>query len=524
VAKYLTDRHFGFPSHRFCHGHRKETALKNQPEALQTEAVRCRLSVRREVKLEISGRGLPKFLEHAVTYSVPQLIERRQGEQYALHWQYINPSLARVQAIIGFDKLYKRGQGCYLWDADGHRYLDLLSGYGVFNLGRSHPVVKQAIQDALDLDRPNLVKMDCPLLAGLLAGELVKRMPPGLDAVFFANSGADAVDTALKFARAATKRPRMLYLEHAFHGLTLSTLALNGGSQFRKGFEPLMPGFDVLPMNDLAALERELRKGDVAAFIVEPIQGKGVYIPPDDYLPEAQRLCRKHGALFVCDEVQTGMGRTGRFLCCEHWGLQPDIVTLSKSLGGGYIPVSATITRRKIHDATFSRLERCQVHSTTFGQNELAMAAGLATLHVLDEERLIERAAAMGEKLLIKLAALQERYKMIADVRGKGLMIGIEFQAPRSLGLRAAWTAAEAAQKGLFAQLVVMALMREHRILTQVSGPDINIIKLLPPLIIGEAEVEMIVSAFDAVMAEAEKVSGRVWAQSTQLVKHALAG
>lgn len=459
-----------------------------------------------------------------MAWSLRQLIETRQADQYRLHEQYINTSLARVQGIIGFDKIYTRGEGAYLWDAEGTRYLDLLTGFSVFNFGRAHPIIKRAIQDLIALDRPNLVKMDCPLLAGLLAEALAKRMPPGLDAVFFANSGADAVDSALKFARAATRRPRVLYLEHAFHGLTLSTLAINGGEEFRKGFEPLMPGFDAVPMNDPAALEKQLRPGDVAAFIVEPIQGKGVYIPADDYLPEAQRLCRKHGAFFVCDEVQTGMGRTGRFLCCEHWGLQPDIVTLSKSLGGGYIPVSATITRRKIHDGTFSRLERCQVHSTTFGQNELAMAAGLATLHVLDEDRLIEQAASMGERLLRRLAALQGRYEMIADVRGKGLMIGIEFQAPRSLGLRAAWTAAETAQRGLFAQLVVMALMREHCILTQVGGPDINIIKLLPPLVIGDVEVEMIVSAFDAVMAEAANVGGRVWAQSMQLIKHALAG
>jgi acetylornithine/succinyldiaminopimelate/putrescine aminotransferase len=458
-----------------------------------------------------------------MTFSILQLMERRKGEQYALHGQYINPSLARVQRIIGFDKIYIRGDGSYLWDADGDRYLDLLSGYSVFNLGRNHPVVKQAIEDVLTADRPNLIKMDCPLLAGLLAEELVKRMPPGLDAVFFANSGADAVDTALKFARAATKRPRVLYLDHAFHGLTLSTLALNGGKEFRKGFEPLMDGFDAVPMNDLEALDEELHHKDVAAFIVEPIQGKGVYIPADNYLPEAQRLCRKCGTLFICDEVQVGMGRTGRFLCCEHWNLEPDIVTLSKSLGGGYVPVSATITRRRIHDATFSHLDRCQVHSTTFGQNELAMAAGLATLHVMDEERLTERAATMGEKLLKGLAALQERYEMVADARGKGLMIGIEFKAPRSLSLRAAWTAAETARKGLFAQLVVMALMRDHHILTQVAGPDMNIIKLLPPLIIGDEEVEMIVAAFDAVMAEAAKFGGRVWAQSVQLAEHALA-
>jgi acetylornithine/succinyldiaminopimelate/putrescine aminotransferase len=459
-----------------------------------------------------------------MTYSIAKLIERRQGEQYALHRQYINTSLARAQAIIGFDKVYTRGEGAYLWDAEGHRYLDLLSGFSVFNLGRGHPIVKQAMQELLALERPNLVKMDCPLLAGLLAEELVKRMPAGLEAVFFANSGADAVDTALKFARAATKRSRVLYLEHAFHGLTLSTLALNGGEQFRKGFGPLMPGFDAVAMNDLEALEKQLRQGDVAAFIVEPIQGKGVYIPADHYLPEAQRLCRKHGTVFICDEVQVGMGRAGRFLCSEHWNLEPDIVTLSKSLGGGYIPVSATITRRSIYDATFSGLARCQVHSTTFGQNELAMGAGLAALHVLDEERLIERAATMGEKLLKRLAALKERSEMIGDVRGKGLMIGIEFKAPRSLGLRAAWTAAEAAQKGLFAELVVMALMHDHRVLTQVSGPDINIIKLLPPLIIGDEEVEMIASSFEAVMAEAASVRGRVWAQSAELIRHAVGG
>ncbi len=457
-----------------------------------------------------------------MNWSLRRLIESRLADQYQLHEQYLNTSLARVQGIIGFDKIYTRGEGAYLWDAEGTRYLDLLAGFSVFNFGRAHPVIKKALQELIDLDRPNLIKMDCPLLAGLLAEDLLKRMPAGLDAVFFANSGADAVDTALKFARAATRRTRVVYLEHAFHGLTLGTLGISGGEDFRKGFEPLLPGTDAVRMDDLAALDQQLRAGDVAAFIVEPIQGKGVYIPADDYLPEAQRLCRKYGTLFICDEVQVGVGRTGRFLCSEHWSLEPDIVTLSKSLGGGYVPVSATITRRKIHDAIFSRLEKCQVHSTTFGQNELAMAAGLASLHVLDDEHLVERSAAMGEKLLKGLAALQERYEMIADVRGKGLIIGIEFQPARTLALRAAWTAAEAAQKGLFAQFVVMALMRDHHILTQVAGPDVNIIKFLPPLIIGEEEVAMIVSAMDQVMAEATEVRGRVWAQSVELVKHAL--
>jgi acetylornithine/succinyldiaminopimelate/putrescine aminotransferase len=240
-------------------------------------------------------------------------------------------------------------------------------------------------------------------------------------------------------------------------------------------------------------------------------------------MPEAQRLCRKYGTLFICDEVQAGMGRTGRFLSCEHWDLEPDIVTIAKSLSGGYVPVGAAIMRRRIHSEVFGSLDRCQVHSTTFGQNEMAMAAGLATLHVMDKERLVERSAAVGEQLLVGLAGLKERHEMIADVRGKGLMIGIEFKRPRPLTLRAAWKAAETAQKGLFSQLVVMALMRDHHILTQVGGPGVNIIKLLPPLIIGDEEVEMIVSAFDAVLAEAARVRGRVWGLSGQLIKHAMA-
>ena len=457
-----------------------------------------------------------------MSFSLADTIRQRQSDQYALYGRYLNPKLTKVLGIIGFDKIWVKGEGAYLWDADGERYLDLLAGFSVYNLGRDHPTVRRALEEALELQRPNLVKMDCPLLAGLLAEQLVARMPPGLEAVFFANSGADAVDTALKFARAATGRPRVLYLDHAFHGLMLGTLSVNGGEQFRKGFGPLMPGFDVLPEGDTHALERELRKGDVAAFVAEPIQGKSVHMPADDYFPAVQRLCRSHGTVFVCDEVQVGMGRTGRFLCCEHWGLEPDIVTLAKSLGGGFVPSSATLMRRSIFERIYGRLDRIQVHSTTFGENELAMAAGLATLHVMDEEHLVERAARLGERLISGLDALRARHEMIAEVRGKGLIVAIEFRAPRALTLKAAWAAAEAAQKGLFAQFVVMSLMRDHHILTQVGGPDVNIIKLLPPLIIGEEEVDAIVAAFDAVMTEAASVRGTVWRQSGRLIKQAL--
>lgn len=457
-----------------------------------------------------------------MSFSLTQLIETRQADQYDLHSKSISPHMARVQQIIGFDKIYQRGEGAYLWDVEGNRYLDLLAGYSVFNLGRGHPVIKQTMQEALILDRPNLVKMDCPLLAGILAEELIKRVTPGLEVIFFANSGADVVDTAIKFARYATKRPRVIYLNHAFHGLTLGTLSVNAGEAFKKGFEPLIPATTMVQMNDLEGLEKELSKGDVAAFLVEPIQGKGVYIPDDNYLPEAQRLCRRYGTQFICDEVQVGLGRAGKFLCCEHWGLEPDMVTLAKSLGGGYMPTSAVIMRREIYNKVFGKLKRAQVHSTTFGQNDMSMAAGLATLNVMDTEKIVERSAEVGTKLLNKLTALKEKHEMIADVRGKGLIIGIEFRPPSNITLRAAWTALEAAEKGLFTQLVVMSLMRDHHILTQVGGPGVNIIKLLPPLIIGDQEVEMIVKAIDQIMDETKNLKDRVWAMSSELIRHAI--
>ncbi len=455
---------------------------------------------------------------------IRELIARREGENHGLHQQYLNPFLVRVLSIIGYDVVYVRGEGPWLYDKEGNRYLDFLSGYSVFNLGRNHPKVKAALMEVLELDRPNLVQMDCPLLAGLLAERLVevtKRAFPGLERVFFTNSGTEAVEGALKFARAATGRPRFLHLEHSFHGLTLGSLSVNGDAYFREGFGELLPA-TAIPMNDLDTLERELKVGDVACFIVEPIQGKGVYVPDDEFLPGAQELCRRYGALFVLDEVQTGFGRTGRLFCGEHWGLEPDIVTVAKTLSGGYVPVGAIITRPEVHRKVFRNLERAVVHSNTFGMNELAMAAGLAALEVLEKECLVERAAEMGARFMAGLKGLQAKYEMVADVRGKGLMLGIEFGPPSSLKLKAAWKGVEGVKRGLFAQLIVMGLMREHRLLTQVSAHGVNIVKFLPPLVVGEEEIDYALSALDAVLAEAHRFPGGIWGLAKDLVKGAL--
>jgi acetylornithine/succinyldiaminopimelate/putrescine aminotransferase len=264
-------------------------------------------------------------------FDLKEVLRARHGENFRLQAQYMNPQMGRVLKVIGFDRYYERGEGCYLYDAEGRRYLDFLSGFGVFALGRGHPAVTRAIHEALDADLPNLVQMDCALLPGLLAEGLVTRSHPGIERAVFTNSGAEAIESAIKFARAATKRNRIVYCDHGFHGLTTGALALNGGREFRDGFGPLL-STTCVAFGDIDALARELRQGDVAAFVVEPIQGKGVNLAPEEYWSEVQALCRRHKTLLVMDEVQAGLGRTGKFFCHEHWDLQPDIITVSKAL------------------------------------------------------------------------------------------------------------------------------------------------------------------------------------------------
>ena len=341
-------------------------------------------------------------------------------KSFALHERYLNPQMVRVLKTIGFDRHYVRAEGQYLFDRAGERYLDLLSGFGVFAVGRNHPTVKKALQDVIAADLPNLVQMDVSLLAGLLAERLLSHLP-GQDNVFFCNSGTEAVEAALKFARAATGRSKMVYCDHAFHGLTMGSLSLNGDRSFRDGFGPLLADAVRIPFNDLPALAEALSEGDVAAFFVEPIQGKGVNVPAPGYLAEATRLCRRHKALLVMDEVQTGLGRTGRFLASAQPDVDPDLVLLAKALSGGFVPVGAVAGKRWVFDKMFNRMDRAVVHGSTFGKNNLAMAAGLATLSVLEDEGLMANAARRGANLLRRLGALTEKYEMLKEVRGRGV-------------------------------------------------------------------------------------------------------
>jgi ornithine--oxo-acid transaminase len=438
---------------------------------------------------------------------VREILATRVGEEMALNDRYLNRQMGRIVRTVGFDRVWTGGEGAHLIDSEGHRYLDLFGGHGVFAIGRNHPDAVAAMEEVLAARTGNLPQLGVTLLTGVLAEQLLARAPSSVDAMVAANSGAEAVEGALKIARAATGRQRILYADNAFHGLTMGALSLNGNPEFREGFGPLLPGCDVVPFGDLDALERELRQGDVAAFVIEPIQGKGVNLPPFGYLEGAQSLCRAAGTLFVCDEVQTGIGRTGRLLALEHWGLEPDMICLSKALSGGFVPIGAVLVSRAAFDRVFDRMKRAIRHSSTFAGNDLAAAAALGTLRALDREDLLAHGTRMGELLLELTRPLVNRYEIVRDVRGVGLMWGIELGPPEGNGRWSMWSAIERAQPGVFAQLVTVPLFHDHRIFCQVAGRRMNVIKALPALVIEEQEIRRFAAALEEVVAGAEHAS-----------------
>ncbi len=442
----------------------------------------------------------------------------------ALHTQHVNPQMPQVLKIIGFDRKYVRAEGCNLWDDQGKQYLDFLGGYSVFNLGHNPPEVLQVLRDVLGTTWANLIQMETPALSGVLASELARRDPSGrLQYAYFGNSGAEAVECALKFARAATRRPRLLSWEGGFHGLSMGALSLCGDDTWKEGFGPFLADAKAIPFGDVARLESELRKKDVAALIVEPIQGEGGVRELDQARwDEIQRLCKKTGTLLVLDEIQTGMGRTGKFFAFEHWNLEPDIVCLSKALTNGLVPASVTLGTKRVFDAVFNRLDRCVVHSSTFSENNLAMAAALAVLDQLDRKDLIRNAARMGELFLAKLKAALGGFELVKEIRGRGLMLAVEFGSPKSLSLKMGWSLIQKANKGLFGQMITTPLLTQHQLLTQVAGHNLNTLKLSPPLILGEPDMDRFVRALTDVVAESHRFPGGMWSFGLDLAKRAL--
>lgn len=457
-------------------------------------------------------------------------LDQHKGRQYDLHAEHLNPAFVKMLRTIGFDKGYVRGQGCYLWDEAGNKYLDLLTGWGVFALGRNHPKIKAILTQLIGRDMPNLVRMDCGLLSGLAAEMLTKHAgggeKGGLSRVFFCNSGTETTEAAVKFARCATGRQDVVYCDHGFHGLTTGSLALNGADFFRERFGQLMPGTRKVPFNDLPALEQALSSKQAAAFIVEPVQGKTCEVVADGYLAEARRLCSKYGSLLVLDEVQCGLGRTGKWFCFQHWpGVDPDIVTTAKALSGGYVPVGAVITRPKIMDCVFNSMERCVVHSNTFGQNDLAMAAALASLYVIEEDGLVEHAARMGDYVTGELKKIAPTCPFVADVRGKGLMFALDFARPTgSIKLKMAWDMLHKLNFGVFGQMIIIPLLQKHRILAQVAGYHTEVIKFLPPMTITKEDLDWFLAAMRDILADVQRFPGAAWETVSGLAKRTVTG
>jgi ornithine--oxo-acid transaminase len=441
------------------------------------------------------------------------------SERYA---ERINREWVRLLNLLQMNVRYERCVGAELHSADGRCILDFLSGYCVHNVGHNHPDVVRALQDELERCGPAMIQTHVADLAGELAEKLCARAGGRLDKAFFCSSGSEGVEAAIKFARAHTKRAGILSAEHAFHGLTCGALSLMSDSFWREGFGPLLPETRAVPFGDLIALERELKTKGYAAFMVEPIQSEaGVCVPDMEYLQKAEALCRRYGTLFVLDEVQTGMYRTGFFLAAHHFGVDPDMVILAKAMSGGLVPCGAVLMSSAVCHSVYSSLPRAFVHTSTFSENSLAMRAALATLEVLEREELGPRAIDAGNNLKTRLTDALRGYEMVKEVRGMGLLMGIEFQAPRQLRLRIPYEAFGAVHGGMFGQIMVMRLFRDSGFLTQVCGNNFMVLKVAPPLVVTDAQLDAFVEAARNVV-ELAHSPGAFWSEALGLARRAI--
>jgi ornithine--oxo-acid transaminase len=437
----------------------------------------------------------------------------------ALYADYVNPQWVKLLNTLQMNAPYERCTAAELFTADGRRILDFLSGYCVHNTGHNHPAIIAALIQELDRSGPAMLQSHVPQLAAQLAERLVQLAGGRLQRVYFTNSGSEGVETAIKFARAHTRRDGLLYAHGAFHGLTCGALSLMSDPFWSEGFGPMLPGTQGVPFGDLDALGRHLATRKFAAFIVEPVQAEaGIRVPDASYLPAVQELCRRHGTLFVLDEVQTGMYRTGPFLAAHHFRVEPDMVILAKALSGGLMPVGAVLMSEPINQSVFSSLKRAMVHASTFGENGLSMRAGLATLDVLEEEDLGERGTRMGARLRQQLAEALAPYEMVEAVRGLGMLSGIAFTAPRSLRLRAAFESFRLIHPALFGQILVMRLFRDKGILTQICGNNFMVLKVAPPLVVTEAQLDEFVEAVRDVV-DLVHNSGTFWSEALGLAR-----
>ena len=459
----------------------------------------------------------------ATTLEAPQpsaaSLAASSGSAYSEH---VNPQWVRLLDLLGMNQRYVRCEAEELHTQDGRIILDFLSGYCVYNAGHNHPDIVSAVRDELVRNGPSMLQSHIPELAGELAAKLCQRAGGKLNKVYFCSSGSEGVETVIKFSRAFTRREGLLYARGAFHGLTCGALSLMDNGFWSDGFGKMLTGSEAVDFGDLEQLKKHLATRKFAALVLEPMQGEGgIRIPAAEYLQGAQELCRKYGTLFVLDEVQTGLYRTGKFLAAHHYGLEPDMVVLAKALSGGLIPVGAVLMRDEIYDCVYGSLRRAIVHTSTYSENSLAMRAGLATLQVLEEEQLGPRAEAMGAVVRARLSEVLAPYEMVREVRGAGFFSGIEFRAPKQLQLRLAFESFKQINEAMFGQMLVMRLFREHNILTQICGNDFLVLKMAPPLNAKQSSLDAFVDGILETM-HAVHTSRGFWSDALTLARRAI--
>jgi ornithine--oxo-acid transaminase len=445
-----------------------------------------------------------------------------RAEQQASYVDHVNPIWVKLLDVLGMNVQYTHASGAELFTRDGRTILDCLSGYCVHNTGHNHPYIVAQLIAELQGQSPAMLQSNVVESAGELAQTLCAYSNGRVSKAFFCSSGSEGIEAVIKFARAHTRRRDIVYAAGAFHGLTCGALSLMGSDFWREGFGPMLEGTHQVPFGDLKAVEEALRTRKVAAIILEPIQAEGgIILPPANYLPGVERLCAKYGSLFVLDEVQTGMGRTGTFLAGSRYGVQPDMIVLAKALSGGLIPCGAVLMTDEIYKSVFHSLRRAFIHTSTFSENAMAMRVGLATVEVLIREHLVERADKVGADLRQRLNEALKPYEMVKEVRGQGLLCGIEFQAPQSMRLRLSFESFKAIHPGLFGQMLVMRLFKQKNLLTQICGNNFMVLKVAPPLVVSEAQIEACVTSIRDIV-ETVHFSGAFWSDALALGRRAM--
>ncbi|HIE12222.1 MAG TPA: aspartate aminotransferase family protein [Desulfotomaculum sp.] len=444
-------------------------------------------------------RGDWQMAEKTGLISLEEAIGLSRAEVRALHQEYLNAGLVTLLKLVDFDKRFVRAAGVRLWDNEGREYLDFLGGYGSLNTGHNHPRIIAAVESVREM--PNLLQASLSPLAGALAKNLSAVAPGDLRRSFFCNSGAEAVEGAIKLARIATGRSKLIYTENSFHGKTFGALSVTGRLKYQEAFRPLVSECQIVPYDNLAELEQALCSKEAAAFIVEPIQGEGgINVPSPGYLKEAKRICAKYGTLFVVDEIQTGLGRTGKMFACEHEGVEPDILCLAKSLGGGVMPIGAYLATDSAWRRAYGSLDRALLHTSTFGGNAWACAAALATLEVVVGEDLPRQAAEKGEYLLRRLGEIQAISPLLKEVRGRGLLIGLEFAERKGLAYKLSFGLLEKLSEEYLGSLVAGELLNKYRLVTAYTLNNPSVLRLEPPLTVSREQLDYLLGALSEIL------------------------